>query len=147
MIEVPALIWQAESVLRDVDFVSVGTNDFTAFLYARDRGDPELTERYPFLSGPPLTALQTLVRSAHSRNVELSVCGEVTGQPLAALALIAIGVRSLSMNPASVGPVKTAIRSFRTGRAESYLERLIRTSPGNFRPQFQNFVRDHGVRI
>ena len=141
MIEVPALIWQAESVLRDVDFVSVGTNDFTAFLYARDRGDPELTERYPFLSGPPLTALRTLVRSAHSRNVELSVCGEVAGQPLAALALIAIGVRSLSMNPASVGPVKTAIRSFRTGRAESYLERLIRTSPGNFRPQFQNFVR------
>ena len=147
MIEVPALVWQAGTVLREVDFVSVGTNDFTAFLYARDRGDPVLTQRYPFLSGPPLTALRTLVKSARHRNVELSVCGEVAGQPLAALALIAIGVRSLSMSPASVGPVKTAIRSFWMGKAESYLKRLIRTSPGNFRPQFQNFVRDHGVRI
>ncbi len=147
MIEVPALVWQAEMVLRKVDFVSVGTNDFTAFLYARDRGDQDLALRYPFLSGPPLSALRTLVRLARDGNVELSVCGEVAGQPLAALALIAIGVRNLSMSPAAIGVVKTAVRSFRMGRAESYLERLATTTPGTFRPQFLNFVRDHGVRI
>ncbi len=147
MIEIPALLWEAEAVLGDVDFVSVGTNDFTAFLYARDRGDPELTRRYPFLSGPPLNALRDLVRNARRRRVELSVCGEAAGQPLAALALVGLGVRALSMHPAAVGPVKSAIRSFRIDDARPYLEHLLETAPGDIGPRFRNYVRDHGVRI
>ncbi len=147
MVEIPALLWQSDLVLRKVDFVAVGTNDLTAFLYARDRANPELAERYPFLSGPPLSSLHALVQSAHDHDVELSVCGEVADQPLTALALVGIGVRRLSMSPASVGTVKAAIRSFRASQAAPYLQHLMRHAPGSFRPQFQNFVRDHGVRI
>ncbi len=147
MVEVPALLWEADALLGEVDFVSVGTNDFTAFLYARDRGDPELTRRYPFLSGPPLNALRGLIRSARRRQVELSVCGEAAGQPLAALALVAIGVRTLSMHPSAVGAVKSAIRSFRMEDAGSYLEQLLETAPGALAARFRNYVRDHGVRV
>lgn len=147
MVEVPSILWQLDALLAQVDFLSVGTNDFCAFLYASDRADPVLGRRYPFLSAPPLRALRELAAVAGRAGTEISVCGEAAGRPLEALALLAVGFRRLSLAPSSLGAVKEAVRSFRLADAVPYVAGLLDAAPTDFRGRFRNFVRDHGVRV
>ena len=111
MIEVPALIETLDVLLPLTDFVSVGTNDLTQFLFAADRANPRLADRYDWLSPAILRVLRRIVREAGARNVPVTVCGEMGGRPLEALALLALGVESLSITPAGVGPIKAMVRS------------------------------------
>lgn len=110
MVEVPSLLFELEALLPKVDFLSVGTNDLMQFLYAADRGNPRLQRRYDELGLPALEVFGTLVEATNRHKVPLTVCGEMAGDPLGALALVAVGVRSLSMQPYRIGPVKTMIR-------------------------------------
>ena len=99
MIEVPSLMFQLPGLLAEADFVSVGTNDLMQFLFAADRGTPELADRYDMLSPPVLELLEQLgARPARRRGVPLSVCGEAAARPLEALAFAAMGVTTLSMS-------------------------------------------------
>jgi phosphotransferase system enzyme I (PtsP) len=111
MIEVPALIETLDVLLPIVDFVSVGTNDLTQFLFAADRANPRLADRYDWLSPAILRVLRRIVRAAAIHGVPATVCGEMGGRPLEALALMALGVESLSITPAGVGPIKAMVRS------------------------------------
>ena len=111
MIEVPALIETLDILLPMTDFVSVGTNDLTQFLFAADRANPRLADRYDWLSPAILRVLRRIVRAADAAQVPVTVCGEMGGRPLEALALLAIGVKTLSITPAGVGPIKAMVRS------------------------------------
>jgi phosphotransferase system enzyme I (PtsP) len=118
MIEVPSLLFQLPGLLAEADFVSVGTNDLMQFLFAADRGTPELADRYDTLSSPVLELLERLVLACAKAGIPLSVCGEAAGRPLDALAFAAIGVTTLSMSGNAILPVKallaeTDLNSFR----------------------------------
>ncbi len=111
MLEVPALAERLDLLLPMVEFVSVGTNDLTQFLFAADRSNPKLADRYDWLSPAILRFLARVVDACAAARVPLSVCGEMGGRPLEALALVALGLDRLSITPAAVGPVKAMLRS------------------------------------
>lgn len=111
MFEVPALAETLDELLPMVDFLSIGTNDLTQFLLAADRGNPKLAARYDWLARGVLRFLARVVRACEAEGVPVTVCGEMGGRTLEALALLAIGVRRLSITPAAVGPVKAMVRS------------------------------------
>jgi phosphotransferase system, enzyme I, PtsP len=147
MFEVPALLWELPQLLPRVDFLSVGTNDLIQFLYAADRGNPRLAERYDPLSVPVLRLLSDVVQACRETKVPLALCGEMASQPLDAMALVGIGFRVLSMAPASIGPVKAMIRSLDLTPLEELLAGLSRLPPRGLRGKLRDFARDHGVVI
>jgi phosphotransferase system enzyme I (PtsP) len=106
MLEIPALLWQMPELLKEADFVSIGTNDLVQFLYAADRGTPSLYDRYDFLSQPVLDILEGVVAAANAASVPISVCGEAASHPLEALVLAALGITSLSMPASAILPMK-----------------------------------------
>lgn len=111
MLEVPALAEQLDDLLPRIDFMSVGTNDLTQFLFAADRSNPKLADRYDWLSPAVLRFLARVIDATKAANVPLSVCGEMGGRTLEALALVALGIERLSITPAAIGPVKSMLRS------------------------------------
>jgi phosphotransferase system enzyme I (PtsP) len=118
MLEVPALMWQLPELVKEADFISVGSNDLLQFLFAADRGTPSLYDRYDFLSQPMLDLIEQLVLAARTTSVPISVCGEVASRPLEALVLAALGVTTLSMPASGILPIKAMfaqvdLRSFR----------------------------------
>ena len=147
MLEVPALIWQLDALLAAVDFVSIGTNDLMQFLFAADRGNPRLGGRYDCLSPAALRALRFVVAACDKEKVEVSVCGEMAGRPIEALALLAIGVRTLSMSPGSLGPVKSMLRSVDLHHFAAFLTRLLHGSERSLRDKIALYARDHAVRL
>ncbi|MEA3011722.1 MAG: phosphotransferase system, enzyme PtsP [Sphingomonadales bacterium] len=133
MLEVPSLAEMLDVLLPKLDFLSVGTNDLTQFLFAADRSNPRLAERYDWLSPAILRFLKRIVRAADKHGVPLGICGEMGGRTLEAMALIGIGVRRLSITPAGVGPVKAMIRSLDARAAAAQLDRMLKTPPADFR--------------
>jgi phosphotransferase system enzyme I (PtsP) len=125
----------------------VGSNDLLQFLFAADRTNARVASRYDALSVAPLRALKTLVKSARRHKVPLTVCGEMAGSTLEAMALIGLGVRTLSMAPASIGPAKTMILSLDAGRVTEFLDDLLKTSAGSVRQQLERFARSEKVEI
>jgi phosphotransferase system enzyme I (PtsP) len=129
MIEVPAIIEALDVLLPMVDFVSVGTNDLTQFLFAADRANPQLADRYDWLSPAILRVIRRIVREAGAAGVQVTVCGEMGGRPMEALALLALGVERLSITPAGVGPIKAMVRSTDLGAASAAMTRWL-DAPG-----------------
>ncbi len=117
MIEVPALLWQLDNILPLADFASVGSNDLMQFLFAIDRSNMLVADRFDALNPAALSALRTIVEGAAKHKVPLNLCGEMAGKPLEAMALIGLGFRSISMAPASVGPVKAMVLSLDAARS------------------------------
>jgi phosphotransferase system, enzyme I, PtsP len=147
MFEVPALLWELPQLLPRIDFLSVGTNDLVQFLFAADRGNPRLAERYDALSLPVMQLLGEVARDCAGAKVPLALCGEMAGQPLDAMALVGIGFRTLSMAPGSVGPVKAMIRSLELAPLEALLATLATLPPRALRGKLYDFARDHGVAV
>ena len=109
MLEVPALMWQLDELMAEVDFVSVGSNDLFQFSMAVDRGNARVSDRFDILGRPFLRILRDIMRAAERNNTSLTLCGEMAGKPLSAMALLGLGFRSISMSPASIGPVKAML--------------------------------------
>ena len=109
MLEVPALMWQLDELMSEVDFVSVGSNDLFQFSMAVDRGNARVSDRFDILGRPFLRILRDIVRAAERNKTSLTLCGEMAGKPLSAMALLGLGFRSISMSPASIGPVKAML--------------------------------------
>jgi len=147
MLEVPALAFQLPLLFARSDFVSVGSNDLFQFLFASDRGNPRLSQRYDVLSPPVLRFLSTLVEHAEAAQKPLSICGEIAGHPLEALALIGCGFRRLSMSPPSVGPVKSMIRSVEAEGLRRYVARLTELPDHSVRQQLRAYALDHRISI
>src|SRR5216683_2629215 len=145
MFPVPALLWELPQLLPKIDFLSVGTNDLVQFLFAADRGNPKLAERYDTLSLPVLQLLGEVAQACAEHRVPLALCGEMAGQPLDAMALVGIGFRVLSMAPGSIGPVKAMIRSLELAPLAGLLAALPALPPRSLRSKLRDFARDHGV--
>lgn len=109
MIEVPSLLWELDQVLPEADFVSIGSNDLVMFLTAADRGNKRVAKSYDPIALPRLRALKHIVDMAKRYNVPLTMCGELAGRTVEALALLSIGMTKLSMSPPSIGPIKEMI--------------------------------------
>ncbi|SCW88214.1 phosphotransferase system, enzyme I, PtsP [Rhizobium mongolense subsp. loessense] len=109
MLEVPALLWQLDELMAAVDFVSVGSNDLFQFAMAVDRGNARVSDRFDTLGKPFLRLLRDIVRAGERNNTPVTLCGELAGKPISAMALLGLGFRSVSMSPASIGPVKAML--------------------------------------
>lgn len=145
MLEVPALLWELEELLRAVDFVSVGSNDLLQFLFAADRGNPRLARRYEATAPAALRLFRRLAAAAAAAGTPLSLCGEAAGHPLEAMALVGCGLRHLSMPPGAVAPVKTMVRSLDVAHLERFIEACLTTRITSLRELLRNYARDHGV--
>ena len=110
MLEVPSLAEMLDVLIPKISFISVGTNDLTQFLFAADRANPKLAERYDWLSPAILRFLRRVVAATVGHPIQLGVCGEMGGRRLEALALLGVGITRLSITPAAVGPIKELIR-------------------------------------
>ncbi len=141
MIEAPALIWHLDALLPMTDFVSVGTNDLMQYLFAADRGNPRVSDRYDFLSPPALRALEAIQIACAQNRTPVSVCGEMAGRPLEAFVLVALGFDALSMPPAGVGPVKQMVLSCDREAAKRGVSSLIRSSAGSVRNEIETLAR------
>ena len=147
MLEVPSLLWQLDELMRHVDFISVGSNDLMQFLYAVDRGNTRVASRYDTLSPPMLRVLHAIITKCDAAGVEASICGEIAGQPLEALALVALGFRNLSMSASGIGPVRGMIRSLRLEAARSYVKTLLAAEVSTVRENLRAFARDHAIAL
>ncbi|MEW8430072.1 MAG: phosphoenolpyruvate--protein phosphotransferase, partial [gamma proteobacterium symbiont of Ctena orbiculata] len=126
MIEVPAAVYQVDALARRIDFISVGTNDLTQYLLAVDRNNAHVADIYDDLHPAVLRALIQIVTGAREYQREVSVCGEMAGNPAAAVLLIGMGVDSLSMNGGSLLRVKFVLRSVSRARARELLQAALR---------------------
>ena len=147
MLEVPALAESLDLLLPRLDFLSIGTNDLTQFLFAADRANPKLAERYDWLSPAILRFLARVVRETKASDVQVGVCGEMGGRTLEAMALIGLGVDRLSITPAAVGPVKAMIRSLDLAALRAAMPPLLARPPANMRAALVDWADSHQVRI
>ncbi len=147
MLEVPALAEMLDLLLPDLDFVSVGTNDLTQFLFAADRADPRLAERYDWLAPAVLRFLRRVSKQADAARVPISICGEMGGRPLEAMALIGLGIRRLSITPAGIGPVKAMIRSLDIEALAPFVSAMIDDGAPDARARLTQWAADNGVDI
>jgi len=147
MMEVPSLVFQLDELVNKVDFVSIGTNDMAQFVFACDRGNPKLTNRYDVLSAPFLNMLQLVVSKCNKAGVHCSVCGEMGGNPIEALALLGLGFRHLSMSGSSFGKVKKMVRSANIEEITDYMNDLLKSSRKSIRPQLISYAHDHAIEI
>jgi len=131
MVEVPALLFQLDELLKRADFLSVGSNDLFQFLFAVDRGNSKVSERFDTLAAPVLRALRSIVQKGNAAGKSVSLCGEMASQPLGALALLALGYRSLSLSPTAHGPVKALILELDVAKAEAMMKPLLDAPSGS----------------
>ena len=125
MIELPAAVYQTRALARLVDFISVGSNDLTQYLLAVDRNNPRVANLYSAFHPAVLSALQQVVEGAQAEGKPVSICGEMAGDPGAAILLMAMGYDVLSMNAASLLKVKSVLRSITLEVAEELLENVM----------------------
>jgi phosphotransferase system enzyme I (PtsP) len=147
MLEVPSLIWQLPALLGEADFVSVGSNDLAQFLFASDRGNPRLADRYDSLAPAMLLALSEVARQCAAAGRPLSVCGEMASKPIEAMGLLGLGIGSLSMAPSAIGPVKLMMRSLEVGPLRNYIGEMLRQPHVSIRHELVAYARDHGVTL
>ncbi len=147
MLEVPALAEMLDVLLPRLDFLSIGTNDLTQFLFAADRANPKLAERYDWLSPAILRFLSRVVAPTRAAGVDLAVCGEMGGRTLEAMALIGLGIERLSITPAAVGPVKAMIRSLDRARLMEDMAAMLARPPRDMRGALAAWAADNQVEL
>jgi len=147
MLEVPALALQIDKLASCVDFISIGSNDLMQFLYATDRGNPHVANRYDILSPFALGFLKTIRDRCDQASVPVSICGDAAGRPLEAMALISIGFRRLSMPPPAIGPVKEMIRSMDARPVAQFVHSLLERPRVSIRQRLRDFAIDHNIKI
>ncbi len=147
MLEVPALAEMLDVLLPRLDFLSIGTNDLTQFLFAADRANPKLAERYDWLSPAILRFLSRVIAPTRAARVDLAVCGEMGGRTLEAMALIGLGIDRLSITPAAVGPVKAMIRSLDRGKLIEDMAGMLARPPRDMRATLTAWAADNQVEL
>lgn len=147
MLEVPALAEVLDLMIPRVQFLSVGTNDLTQFLFAADRANPKLAERYDWLSPSIIRFLRRISMGMVGHNVDLAVCGEMGGRRLEALALMGIGYRRLSITPAGVGPIKELVRQVDLSEITEAMNGWLANSDINLRQELQAWATERNIEI
>ncbi|MET0587058.1 MAG: phosphoenolpyruvate--protein phosphotransferase [Novosphingobium sp.] len=147
MLEVPALAEQLDLLAPKVSFLSIGTNDLTQFLFAADRANPKLAERYDWLSPSILRFLKRIVNSVAGYPIDITVCGEMGGRQLEALALLGLGIRRLSITPAAVGPIKELVRRIDLNEIGDAMTKWLASPPPNLRQALLDWAGEHGLAV
>jgi phosphotransferase system enzyme I (PtsP) len=149
MIEVPALLYQLDDLFERVDFVSVGSNDLFQFMFAVDRGNARVTDRFDPMSAPILRALRDIIRKANSVKKTASLCGEMASNLLGALALIGLGYRSMSVSATAHGPVKALILETDAKKLESQMTQWLDAPCGtvSIRQRLTEFAEKEGLSL
>jgi phosphotransferase system enzyme I (PtsP) len=142
MLETPSAAFAPDALFAEADFVSVGGNDLKQFFFAADRENERVRRRYDTLSTSFLTFLEGIVTRAGA--TPLSFCGEDAGRPIEALCLAAIGFRTLSMRPASIGPVKHLIRRVNLTEARAVIDAARARGDETARPAIMDWLRSAG---
>lgn len=146
MIEVPAAVYQAYELAMRVDFLSVGSNDLIQYLLAVDRNNPRVARLYDGFHPAVLRALIHVVKASHKAGKPISICGELAGEPIAALMLMAMGFDTLSMNARSLPRVKWVVRSFTLKHAQQLLEDVLNMDdPREIRQHLENALEEAGL--
>ena len=127
MVEVPALLWQIDEIAAQADFLSVGSNDLMQYLYAADRDNKRVSGRFDPLSPSFLRALKTIADAGARHRKPVTLCGEIGGRPLEAMALIGLGYRHFSMAATAIGPVKAMVLSLHAGATAQGLNAMLAT--------------------
>ena len=125
MVEVPSLLFQLDDLVARTDFLSVGSNDLVQFFYAADRGNKRVADRFDPISAPVLRALKSIIDKSTAAGKPLTLCGELASKPIGALALVALGFRSLSLTPSALGAVKALLLDLNIKKAAALLLPLV----------------------
>ncbi|MBX6424641.1 MAG: phosphoenolpyruvate--protein phosphotransferase [Variibacter sp.] len=149
MLEVPALLYQLDELLERVDFLSVGSNDLVQFMFAADRGNSWVADRFDPISVPVLRALRHVVERGKAHGKPVALCGELASKPIGALALVALGYRVLSLSPSAVGPIKSMLLALDTRRATELVHELLdRPAPRvSIRDRLAAFAATEGLQF
>jgi phosphotransferase system enzyme I (PtsP) len=147
MLEVPSLAEWLDVLIPRVSFVSIGTNDLTQFLFAADRSNPRLAERYDWLSPAILRFLARVVDAMRGSPVRVGVCGEMGGRRLEALALLGLGLERFSITPAAVGPIKELVRKVDVREIREAMRAWLASPPENMRAELQAWAVERGIDI
>ncbi|CAM5777666.1 phosphoenolpyruvate--protein phosphotransferase [Mesorhizobium amorphae] len=149
MLEVPSLLFQLDELMKAVDFVSVGSNDLFQFVMAVDRGNTQLADRFDPVSIPFLRVLKQIADAGHRNNTPVTLCGELAGKPISAMALIGLGFRSISMSPAAIGPVKAMLTDLPLEELQAFFaDNLNQPATGMpIRALLQAFADDRGIPL
>jgi len=149
MVEVPSLLYQLDELFARVDFLSVGSNDLFQFLFAIDRSNARVADRFDPISVPVLRALKMIVDKGRAAGKPVALCGELASSPLGALALVSLGYRVLSLTPSAVGPVKAMLLDLEAGKASALLQPLLERTVGSIkvRDRLQEFAAAEGLQI
>jgi phosphotransferase system enzyme I (PtsP) len=149
MVEVPSLLFQLDTLIPRVDFLSVGTNDLVQFLFAADRGNRRVADRFDPISPPVLRALMMIADRAREGGKPVSLCGELASTPLGALALIGLGFRSMSLTPSALGAVKAMLLDLDAGKVEALLRPLVEKPPhdATIRERLEAFAAAEGLQL
>lgn len=147
MLEVPALAEMLDQIAPKLSFLSIGTNDLTQFLFAADRSNPKLAERYDWLSPAILRFLRRVMLGLAGHDVDVTVCGEMGGRRLEALALMGLGIRRLSITPASVGPIKELVRKVDLAEITSAMNDWLVSPPPSLRDALTAWADQRGIEI
>ena len=149
MLEVPALLWQLDELMAEVDFVSVGSNDLFQFSMAVDRGNARVSDRFDPLERPFLRILRDIVRAGESNKTPVTLCGELAGKTISAMALLGIGFRSVSMSPASIGPVKAMLLGLDLKALSDVMEAALddKQPTASMRDILVGFAESHNIPL
>jgi phosphotransferase system enzyme I (PtsP) len=145
MLEVPALAEMLDQILPNLSFISIGTNDLTQFLLAADRANPKLAERYDWLSPAIFRFLARVVQGTVGYQIDLTVCGEMGGRRLEALALMGIGIRRLSITPAAIGPIKELVRKVDLPDLTQAMNGWIASPPPSLRDALKQWADERDI--
>ncbi|WP_404480144.1 phosphoenolpyruvate--protein phosphotransferase [Novosphingobium sp. BL-52-GroH] len=147
MLEVPALAEQLDLLAPKISFLSIGTNDLTQFLFAADRSNPKLAERYDWLSPAILRFLKRVVRTLDGTGVDISVCGEMGGRRLEALALLGLGIRRMSITPAAVGPIKELVGKVDLAEITEAMAGWLAAPPADLRGAMVAWAAERDIHV
>jgi len=142
-LEVPALAWQLPKFIQYVDFVSVGSNDLFQFFFASDRCNPKLYNRYDVLSPGFLSFLKYVLDVCQTHEKPISLCGEMASHPLEALALIAIGFRTLSLNPSCFLSIQKMIQNIDVEHISLFIDPLLSSSDHSLRKKIKRYAHQN----
>ena len=147
MLEVPALAETLDILAPNLSFLSIGTNDLTQFLFAADRSNPKLAERYDWLSVSIMRFLKRVQTSLIGHPIDVTVCGEMGGRRLEALALLGIGIRRLSITPAAVGPIKELVRKVDLAELGAAMNDWLLSPPASLRENLSQWAAIREIEV
>jgi phosphotransferase system, enzyme I, PtsP len=149
MVEVPSLLWQLEEICEVADFLSVGSNDLMQYIFAIDRDNKRVSGRFDALSVPMLRALKSVAQVGRAKGKPVALCGEMSGKPVEAMALIGLGYRNLSMAPSSLGPVKAMVLALDAGEVTAMMDDLLDggESKATVRERLRRYAEDRHIPL